>query len=296
VKYFFLALILTIVQPLPPLPRQTVDKQAENTTAKSQVSDQRQNPADPSSSIIAINNCKNEDTRANAANNEAPNLHPDAQKQPEPWSRSEILTLVYDILTGILVVIALGTGLAVAWQAVKTAEATRSMRDSIRVQEAGLKQWVDIGEWKAIADAFVDYAVSSQREVIRRPSTISTSIRFKIFNNTPRPLSVTSVKTKLQVAGREDWQEFISSETHLVAPNGDYPSFVRITLAGDEVDRYILDNLMISIIIEVSYIDSLTQKCQQSFTNLATCGCGGQINDGLHSHEFLGAGPEQERP
>ena len=121
-KYLALTVLLIVMQPLPPLPRQTVDKQAENTTAKSQVSNKRQKSADPSPSIVVVNNCPNEDASTNAANNEAANLHQDPQKKPESWSRSEILTLIYVILTGILVVIAIGTGLAVAWQAVKTAE------------------------------------------------------------------------------------------------------------------------------------------------------------------------------
>jgi len=93
VKYFLLALILTIAQPLPPLPRQSVNKQAEKTATKSQVSNNRQNSTDPSPSMVVINNCANEDASANAPNNEASNLHQKTQKQPTPWSRSEKLTL-----------------------------------------------------------------------------------------------------------------------------------------------------------------------------------------------------------
>jgi len=132
VKYFFLALILTIVQPLLPLPRQTVNKQAEKTSAKSQISNKGQNPPDPAPSIVVVNNCSNEDASTNAAKNETPNLHPDSQKQPEPWSRSDKLILTYDILTGLLVFIALCTGIAVAFQARETARATKAMADNTR--------------------------------------------------------------------------------------------------------------------------------------------------------------------
>jgi len=46
------------------------------------------------------------------------------QPLSESWSRSEKLTFAYDILTGLLVCIALGTGLAIIWQACETRRAT----------------------------------------------------------------------------------------------------------------------------------------------------------------------------
>lgn len=59
------------------------------------------------------------------------------------------------------------------------------------------------------------------------------------------------------------------SEQRLVPPNGYYPAFIPLTLTGNEVDGWILDTLMVSIVIKVFYVDAMDKAGRQTFTNLA---------------------------
>jgi hypothetical protein len=48
----------------------------------------------------------------------------------------------------LLVIVGAITGYFIYWQAKKTAEATDAMRDSIRLQEIGMQQWVSLINWQ----------------------------------------------------------------------------------------------------------------------------------------------------
>jgi hypothetical protein len=232
VKYFFLALILTVIQPLPPLPRQAVNKQAEKTTAKAQVSNNRQNPSDPSPSIVVVNNCSNEHSNADASKNEASSLHPNSQKQPEPWSRSEKLTLAYDILTGLLVVIALGTGIAVAFQAVKTAEATQAMRDSTAIQQAQLVQWVELPEWEGGKEISLDEADEPEHFLM---------LTFPIVNPTNYPMTLDRIEWVITEQSAEQ-KGSLSFNGITFPPRERHPTVIYYTMTMDQVHRYAGDD------------------------------------------------------
>ena len=103
-------------------------------------------------------------------------------------------------------------------------------------------------------------------------------------------MTVTSIQTDIQVQGRENWEELVTNEQRLIPPDNYYPAFIPLTLTGNEVDSWILDTLMASIVIKVFYVDAMDKPGDQTFTNLAHCG----IN-GLRSHEYLGAGPDEKK-
>jgi hypothetical protein len=251
VKYSLLALIVAVAQPLPPLPRQAVNKQAENTTAKSQVSNKGQNPSDPSPSIVVVNNCPNEDASTNAANNEASNLHQDAPKQPTPWSRSDELTLAYDILTGILVVIALGTGLAVAWQAIKTAQATQAMQAGIALQEANFQQWIEMKNWTArlCGDHVFD-------------------VGFDLVNASNWPLRL--VTTYITIGNEGSLRE----HNIMLTPKQVYTvSGLSMPFVDEWYDSYLRTNgAMQPVRGTVTYINCLRKSVPQKFSGLLMCG------------------------
>jgi hypothetical protein len=255
VKYSFLALILTVMQPLPTLPRQTVNEQAKQTHANAKVPNHRQNSPEPSASIIVMNNCANENDDTNATRNAATNLHPDSQKQSEPWSRSDKLILAYDILTGVLVFLALGTGIAVAWQAVKTAEATQAMRAGIALQEANFQQWIDVNKWRA----------ASGKDDIE--------VAFDLVNSTDWPL--TPLRTYIRIGNSES----LRRHDVVLGPKQPYTiDNLFVAVVPEWKAEYISGRSpMLPALILITYRNCLKKEAQQELTgtiHFATLGSG----------------------
>lgn len=101
-KYFALVLLVIFTQPLPPLPRQASNEQAEKANQKAAVSNKSKPTADPADSARAVPDC---DANTYNTYNFADSEQQESVKQPKIWSRSDILTLAYVILTGLLVLI-----------------------------------------------------------------------------------------------------------------------------------------------------------------------------------------------
>ncbi len=134
-RYVALALLIVFFQPASPLPRQTVNKKTQNASAPDKEPENCQTPPDKSPPTIVVNNCSNHRGDAATGKNEASGQRPDPNKRSQPWSRADYLTLAYDILTYLLVIIAFGTGCAVAWQARETRRSVQAIRDSLPHQE-----------------------------------------------------------------------------------------------------------------------------------------------------------------
>jgi hypothetical protein len=96
-KFLGLALLLVLVQPLPPLPREAANKQTEKADQKPTVAKESNRAADKTDPAgeSAARNATTYNTY-----NYASEAHPESAKQPESWSRADILTGVYDGLTG----------------------------------------------------------------------------------------------------------------------------------------------------------------------------------------------------
>jgi hypothetical protein len=144
-KSFALVLLAVFAQPLPLLPRQTVNKQAQKATPKTQIHNDSQPPSNPLPSAVVFNDCPNQYERPEAAQSQVDKHYPESTKKSEPWSRNDKLTAIYDGLTALLVFIALGTGLAVAWQAKETAKATQAMRTQVSMQVESLRPRLTVG-------------------------------------------------------------------------------------------------------------------------------------------------------
>jgi hypothetical protein len=175
-----------------------------------------------------------------------------------------------------LVVIAAATGLAIAYQAREMKRATEAMKESTKLQEIGLRQWVDVENWEIRAAEYVVYQMAARgRTILSRPDKVTIDIMFDVVNSSPRPLTVQQVIADVHVAGRKDWQNVISDDTRLLAPEGKRPVILAVTLIGDEIDRYILDDLMISINGRVFFKDGLGKINDQPVGNVGTCGVNG---------------------
>jgi hypothetical protein len=174
-----------------------------------------------------FNDCDDEDSRANASHDKASNLHPDGQEQPKPWSRTDKLTLAYDILTGFLVVIALGTAIAIGWQAMKTAQATEAMRQSTAIQRAELVQWVDIEEWSGAEDIWLTDDAKD------KPLIHSVTFAFYIANPTNYPMNLR--RADWHIGRRSGWIDI--NETTF-PPRGRHSTIIDHELTEEEFEIY----------------------------------------------------------
>lgn len=166
------------------------------------------------------------------------------------------------------------TAYFIAVQARETRRATEAMQRSTRLQEIGLRQWVDVHNWK-IATKYFHHVMTRYGKVMEKPPAIEMQITFDVINSSPRPLTVQKVSADVHVAGRKDWEGIATSNKLGVPPEGDYPVSLSVTLTGDEVDRYILDKLLISISGRVFYEDGIGKNNEQPFSQYADCGISG---------------------
>jgi len=121
-KYFALVLLVVFAQPLPPFPRQAINKQAEQSDHKPAAAKQSKGAANQSPPASG-EDC---DTYTHNTYNFTAAAQPESKKQPESWSTSDTLAAIYDVLTGLLVFVAAGTGCVIWKQTIETRKAAEA--------------------------------------------------------------------------------------------------------------------------------------------------------------------------
>lgn len=175
-----------------------------------------------------------------------------------------------------LVIVGAITAYYIAKQARETKLATQAMQRSTRLQEVGLRQWVDTDNWTISATKYIHYVLGRLiGQIKEKPETIDIEITFDVVNSSPRPLTVQKVAADVHIAGRQDWQNIVSDDKNHVPPEGKHHVVLPVTLTGDEVDRYILDRLQVSVSGRVFYEDGLGNGNEQTFSECAKCGVNG---------------------
>jgi hypothetical protein len=173
-----------------------------------------------------------------------------------------------------LVIFAGLTGGAIIYQATEMKRATEAMKESTKLQEIGLRQWVDEENWEIRSTEFVGYGRQG-RTISGKPDKVTINITFDIVNSSPRPLTIQKVEANIHIAGRKDWESVVSDDKRLLAPEQKHPVILPVPLIGDEIDRYILNELMVSISGQIFYADGLGKSNEQTIGNVATCGVSG---------------------
>lgn len=141
-----LAMFLTVTQAAPPVPRQTIKDHREKAETKAQIPQNGQQSTAPSPPNASVNAPTETNTAPKSTENKAYNTNPSAPKN-ESWSRGDKLSLVYDIETGLLVIIG-GFGVCFALRTLKAIErqtkateiAANAARDSANVADRTLKE------------------------------------------------------------------------------------------------------------------------------------------------------------
>jgi len=132
-RLIFLALLLSVAQTAPPVPRQAIENHTQKAGAKDHVAKDGQQPAAPLPLDVPVKVPAGEDSTAKSAANQAQNTNPNAKKD-ESWSRADELSLAYDILTGLLVIIG-GSGVCFALRTLRAIESqTNAQIESLRAR------------------------------------------------------------------------------------------------------------------------------------------------------------------
>ncbi len=199
--------------------------------------DAQQNPA----AAIAVTSNRSGQTQAD---------HP-AQKAPEPHTGIEWSNWA-------LVGVGLLTFLAVWMQVRESARATRAMRDSIRLQEAGAQQWIEVGNWK-----------SEGQDTARGKGVQITA---EITNPTSFPLMISNIQIRMGCRtyglGTSTW---IRGDYYLLPKNPLIATFhFWFTDIGQD-QEFQNRRLHFDIKGSLSYIDALKNGKTQTLEGVLTC-------------------------
>lgn len=148
------------------------------------------------------------------------------------------------------------------WRQVKeSAAATKAMRESIRIQEAGMQQWIDV-ETRGME--------TSAKWV--RP--VSFRLQFEAINNTPWLLTIQKIETTVSLWA-EKWETFTVSHCVPLPPSRDGKSSgYGFYVESDEVNKVLSErgDTLPTINGEITFKDCLGNICVQPFGGFYSCG------------------------
>lgn len=152
----------------------------------------------------------------------------------------------------------IATGLVIAWQSNETRNAAQASWMSIRLQEAGMQQWIEVGNWKS------ESAVTARGKSVR--------ITVEIANPTSFPLMISDGHIRLAIRkqrlGTSTWitgDYYLFPKTLLTA--GFYFQFTDI-----EQDREFQNRRMhFDVEGSLSYVDALKNRKTQVVGGVLTC-------------------------
>jgi hypothetical protein len=184
-----------------------------------------------------------------------------------------------------LVIVGGLTGLAIWAQAREAKEATKAMQESMRLQEAGMPQWVDVES--------LGCYIQEPRAGKVDPFTIN--LRFQALNNTSYPFDIQKIVTKIGMWA-DQWEVFTVQTNNTLAPQqksrtSHYGFFVPTQSITKE---WFKSGTVVTINGEITFKSCLGKIQTDYFGGLYRCG---QIDDGPEGMfiftESLGIVPER---
>jgi hypothetical protein len=170
-----------------------------------------------------------------------------------------------------LVIVALITAGVIGWQSFETRKAAQAARDSIRIQEAEFFQWLDISDWEVEnLDGKKGGWSRSGTEIQNHPGAMNFRISFPLINNTPRPLFIHSVSTKLEIGSEKVKKEFLVEEALQVPPKSEYKVVIDTEFTHDNVTEWLTLSVPILGVVDVWFSNALGEKDEARFERLVT--------------------------
>jgi hypothetical protein len=194
----------------------------------------------------------------------SPPTHPEAkeaqgctdkntQNGSKQLSTQEALANWALVLVGFIGIgVAVWTLLVIRRQTKATEDSVGAMRDSVELQAIGMRQWVDIDNWR-----------TSLKE-----SSGLLLFHFDLVNNTERKLTVEDVSLKI------DERTSCSHHGNVVAPKGGrYTVGFPYVMSREEAIGYISKSVtrIFSLSGLIVYMDILGKRQEQPFTGIVSC-------------------------
>lgn len=121
----------------------------------------------------------------------------------------------------VLVLVGIVTAGFIGWQSWETRRSANAMRDSIRLQEVQMKQWVELGNWKGGG-------------IISKDDNDNTFLMFQFDIYNPTDHGITLGGIKWDIGGQQDSIEINA----LLPPNRGHPTAISYAPTSDEIVRY----------------------------------------------------------
>jgi hypothetical protein len=150
------------------------------------------------------------------------------------------------------------TLLAIAEQTSQTARAVEAARDSIRLQEAGLRQWIELSNWRG-------HLVEDNRE-----ETILL-VEVDILNKTNSPLTLKKAEIDFTNTGDKSTRTYYAGEDVFLTPTQPYKVTVAISVSGIQILQFPLGGIGIKIVGRFLHIGVLPNAVSQELTGLLIC-------------------------
>lgn len=161
---------------------------------------------------------------------------------PRPWNG------FFAWPEGITALLLAFTLAGISWQAWETSESASAALKSVKVQEASMRQWATVGEWKNLTSV-----LESDGSTLR--------LGYEIKNPTNYPFTLKHVKTSFG-----NHPQGVSLD-RLIAPGASYPATYAFAVTAAQMDIYRLNQFVIRLVIEVTMKDVLERDCPpQHFT------------------------------
>lgn len=265
-----LAVLFAVTQASTPIVRQTPDSSTKNSQEQSAPASKGKHPAPNIASVVPK-------AETGGTDQTKPNQGKDGDFQttiivsepiavPVVWHWYEIVAWIANLLLvafGIRgVFIALSTLRKVERQTKATedaAEATQKSAEStlrsVKLQEAQLRQWVDIDDW----ECFFPNTIQNRTNAVK--------ISFWIINPTKLLMTLKTVNIKAGTYGA-----FALSYPNLLPPSKKYQQDMSINLSDAELDLMRRSNFVITVNVDVSFDDAFGGSPKQHFRVMLRCG------------------------
>jgi len=161
-----------------------------------------------------------------------------------------------------LVVAAFLTLYSVWRQVRESAKATQAMRDSIRLQESGMIQWLELEKWRSKTVRQVDY-----------PENVFLRIEVDIVNKSQFPLTLQDGFIKFVGPNGKgpSWCKFSPSTGTFLAPSVPYTVMADVRIRNEWIAEWQDDGLTFEVSGKLTHIGILKRSVPQEFEGLLLC-------------------------
>jgi hypothetical protein len=187
-------------------------------------------------------------------------------KQPDPYDaekdylyRAYLVFTILGVCATVVGIIAIyrqtkatkDAAIATAQSAEASARSAKATEDSVRLQEISLKQWVNIGDWKASMDK----------------KNWRLNISFHVINPTKIPVTLHAVVVKFKAG--QDIQRQDTGVADVLPPDNPFIADISVVLTKEEIEEYIDSKpIFISVECSVLFADCRREHWEQIFKRM----------------------------